>query len=205
MKIYLIRHGQTTGDIEDRYGGDYDDHLTDLGIKQGKELANKLASLGIEKIFCSPRIRAREIADIVDKKLNCGIEIIDDLRERNQYGILTGMVRSKAKKKYPESAKMVENFRSTIEGAEDYDSFKNRIRDALSEILRLHYSTITIITHGGPIKVIFREIIKIGEIKINDCGFVSLESDNGELRATHFDGIIKLNPGRDRPVEEQSY
>lgn len=42
MKIFLCRHGQTTGDIEDRYGGDYDDHLTDLGKTQAEELANKL-------------------------------------------------------------------------------------------------------------------------------------------------------------------
>ena len=34
MKIYLIRHGETTGDIEDRYGGDYDDHLSKNGKQQ---------------------------------------------------------------------------------------------------------------------------------------------------------------------------
>ena len=48
MKIYLIRHGQTTGDLEDRYGGDYDDHLTEEGEQQAKRLAEKLASSGIE-------------------------------------------------------------------------------------------------------------------------------------------------------------
>jgi len=31
MKIFLIRHGETTGDIENRYGGSYDDHLTEMG------------------------------------------------------------------------------------------------------------------------------------------------------------------------------
>ena len=55
MKIYLIRHGQTTGDLEDRYGGDYDDHLTEAGRKQSQRLAGKLASSGIEIIFCSPK------------------------------------------------------------------------------------------------------------------------------------------------------
>lgn len=34
MKIYLVRHGETTGDVEDRYGGWYDDHLTDRGKEQ---------------------------------------------------------------------------------------------------------------------------------------------------------------------------
>jgi hypothetical protein len=28
MKIYLIRHGETTGDVEGRYGGDFDDSLS---------------------------------------------------------------------------------------------------------------------------------------------------------------------------------
>ena len=48
MKIYLIRHGETTGDVEDRYGGDYDDCLSKTGEKQVKELAKK--DLTSEKI-----------------------------------------------------------------------------------------------------------------------------------------------------------
>lgn len=31
MKIYLIRHGESTSDIKLRYDGDYDDHLTSKG------------------------------------------------------------------------------------------------------------------------------------------------------------------------------
>jgi len=42
MKIYLIRHGETTGDVEDRYGGSYDDHLTDKGRGQLEKTAKEL-------------------------------------------------------------------------------------------------------------------------------------------------------------------
>lgn len=97
MKIYLMRHGQTTGDIEDKFGGDYDDRLTELGKSQAKELAKKLKNLNIEKIFYSPRIRAAETAEIVNKATNILIEQVDDLRERNAYGILTGKLKSEAK------------------------------------------------------------------------------------------------------------
>jgi len=48
MRIYLIRHGQTTGDLGDRYGGDYEDHLTEEGKKQSQKLANKLKNKNIE-------------------------------------------------------------------------------------------------------------------------------------------------------------
>ena len=58
MRVFLLRHGQTTGDIEDRFGGTYEDHLTQAGKKQAEELGKKLKGEGIEKVFVSPRIRA---------------------------------------------------------------------------------------------------------------------------------------------------
>lgn len=58
MKIYLIRHGQTTGDVEDRYGGAYDDELSDKGKIQAHKLADSIANSGIEILFCSSMIRA---------------------------------------------------------------------------------------------------------------------------------------------------
>ena len=51
MKIFLIRHGETTSDVEDRYGGDYDDHLTEKGEQQSEELAEILKDKNIQVIF----------------------------------------------------------------------------------------------------------------------------------------------------------
>ena len=41
MKIFIVRHGETTGDLEDRYGGDYEDHLTLHGKEESKEAASE--------------------------------------------------------------------------------------------------------------------------------------------------------------------
>lgn len=73
MKIYLIRHGETTGDIENRYGGVYDDHLTAKGREQLGLTASQVANKGIEIIFHSPLIRARESAEIISALLDCPI------------------------------------------------------------------------------------------------------------------------------------
>ena len=54
MKIYLIRHGQTTGDVEDRFGGTYDDHLSDEGVSQVNKMSKMIYNLGIQIIFSSP-------------------------------------------------------------------------------------------------------------------------------------------------------
>lgn len=70
MKIYIVRHGQTTGDLEDRYGGDYDDHLTEEGEKQAMVLTDKLKDEGIQITMCSPLIRAQETAKILQNSIS---------------------------------------------------------------------------------------------------------------------------------------
>lgn len=190
MKIYLIRHGQTTGDIENRYGGSYDDHLTDEGRAQAQELAEKLINSGIQVIFCSPLIRAQETAEIVNTKLNCEIKTTENLRERNQNAILSGMIRDEAKEKYPELVEQVKDYRNTIPGAESYDDFVARINNAFMEIASSKdYSTIGIVTHGGPIRVIFREILKDREIDITDCAFAVLQNEGNILKVKLLNGI----------------
>ena len=81
MKILLIRHGETTGDLEDRYGGFYDDHLTERGRQQLTETAEKLKGVEVDIIFSSSLVRAQESAEIVNTVLNTHIEIQDGLRK----------------------------------------------------------------------------------------------------------------------------
>lgn len=190
MKIYLIRHGQTTGDIENRYGGDYDDELTPEGETQANKLADKLANSGIQIIFCSPLIRAQQTAKIINTKLHCEIKTVENIRERNQNGILTGMVREEAKLKYPELAEQVKDYRNQIQGAESYEDFVARIKKTFMEILNsTNHSTVGIVTHGGPIRVVFREILKDREIDIADCAYAILYSEGQALTLEARDGI----------------
>lgn len=190
MKIYLIRHGQTTGDIENRYGGSYDDHLTDEGEVQAHKLAEKLANSGIQIILCSPLIRAQETAKIINTELNCEIRTIENLRERNQNGILSGMTRDEAKAKYPELVEQVKDYKNQIQGAESYEDFVERIKKAFTEIINsAGYSTIGIVTHGGPIRVIFREILKEGGIDIADCAYAIFNKEGDTLKIETLDGI----------------
>jgi broad specificity phosphatase PhoE len=190
MEIYLIRHGQTTGDIENRYGGSYDDHLTDEGGVQAHKLAEELANSGIQIILCSPLIRAQETAKIINTKLNREIKTIENLRERNQNGVLSGLTRDEAKLKYPQLVEELKDYKNQIQGAESYPDFVERIKKAFMEISNsAGYSTIGIVTHGGPIRVVFREILKDREIDIADCAFAVLRSDGNTLKLETLNGI----------------
>lgn len=189
MYVFLLRHGESTSDIEDRYGGDYDDYLTPKGLAEAKELAEKLTDKGIEIIYSSPRIRAKETADILKDYLECKMEINSDLRERNAYGVLTGMVKAEAKEKYPEMAEALKFYGNTIEGAESYEGFTERVKRVFEELTSSQHETIAILTHGGPIRCFFREVAKLGELKsLGDCAVFEFEKNNSDYKLMSTEG-----------------
>ncbi|MBT4023215.1 histidine phosphatase family protein [archaeon] len=189
MDIYIIRHGQTTGDLEDRYGGEYDDALTELGQSQSFELAKKLLSKDIIKIYHSPKIRAKQTAQIISKTLESPLEEIQDIKERNSYGILSGLTRTKAEEKYPkEVAKLTTYFEHGVSGSETYEDFKYRILKALLSIIEKNHENIAIVTHGGPVSCFAREYLGLGEAKIlGDCCYLRLQKVNVKLVVKELD------------------
>ena len=78
---------------------------------------------------------------------------------------------------------------STVANGEDYESFGQRVRGALQTIDTGEYSTVAVVTHGGPIRYIFREILKKGEIEIGDCAYTLVSSTDGSYVLHEHDGI----------------
>ena len=193
MKLYLIRHGETTSDVEDRYGGSYDDHLTPRGVSQADELVRELHGVGIQAFFTSPLIRARETADILSNGIGVNIEeVVEDLRERNFCGKLTGMVKKEAREKFPKLVEELEADKyATIDGAEEFEHFRNRIGRAFLELTQKPFETIAVVTHGGPLWLLFKEVFNAGEVKrVDDCGFAIIQSQNGIHIVERTEGFL---------------
>lgn len=174
MKVYLIRHGETTGDIENRYGGSFNDHLTEKGQEQIKATAQRLVGKEIELILSSPLIRASETAQIIKNVIKVPVEYIDGLRERH-YGVLSGLTKEEANQKYPEAVKLHEDYKNTDPEGESYEDFYQRVTEAFKSITEKDYKTIALTIHSGPIKVIYRSLGK-GELsKLNDGHILELD------------------------------
>lgn len=195
MKIYLIRHGETTGDLEDRYGGDYDDHLTKTGEEQAKKLAEKLVGKDLEIIFASPRLRAMETGELVRGKLEIPLEIIEDLRERNNYGILTGLTKKEAKEKYPQEFEKIskDKIHHNVNSSESYDQIKARTIAVFKDIFSRDYDTIAIITHGGVISTFVREVLKLGEMEYGDCSILEIEKRGKNFKLNCLDSVRPIS------------
>lgn len=175
MKIYLIRHGQTTGDIEGRYGGSYDDHMTEEGYEQLVGTAQKLVGKGIEIIFSSPLIRARESAEIIAHVIGASVQVIEGLRERH-YGVLTGLTKEEAKQKYPDVVESHKDYMSTDPEGESYNDFYQRVIKTYIGVVadNQNHATIAIVSHGGPIKMILKHIGWPTPDKLDDGHIIEL-------------------------------
>jgi broad specificity phosphatase PhoE len=68
-KLILVRHGQSTWNIERRIQGTLDPPLSDEGRRQAEALARRLRGLELAAIYASPRRRALETAEIVARGL----------------------------------------------------------------------------------------------------------------------------------------
>lgn len=190
MKIYLIRHGQTTGDVEKRYGGAYDDELSDKGKIQAYELANKLGSSGIQILLCSPMIRAQQTAKILVSKLHCEVKTIEDLKERDKNGVLSGMTQDEAQNKYPKLVEEIRDYRNQIQGAESQEDFAERIKKVITDVTTdISYSTIGIVTHGGPMWVVLKDILNVGITDITDCAYAVIHIEGQRLALERVEGV----------------
>ena len=198
MKIYLIRHSESIDDIEDCYGGIADFDLSENGIKKVEQY--EIENLGIEKIYTSPYKRAYQSAKILNKKLNVDLEIIDNIRECNSYGILSGVNKEKAKNIFSYVFNM-EEYKNTgyylgtsFLGGEDINEFDKRVEEGIIEIISKskELNTIAIVTHGGVYRSIYKNILKVNKRieKMEDLATTELAYDDGKFEIINKKGIL---------------
>ena len=157
MKVYLIRHGQDDDTVR---GGWSDSPLTDLGIQQSIDLADKILKnfndYNICKIFSSDIPRAKQTAIIIAEKLNLPVDYITDLREVNN-GDLAGMNNAVAEEKYPNLYWRNLEWEEHYPNGERPKEFYERVSNAWSELINSladYDKNILVVTHGGVINII---------------------------------------------------
>ena len=198
MKIYLIRHSESIDDIEDCYGGIADFDLSENGIKKVEKY--EIENLGIEKIYTSPYKRAYQTAKILNKRLKVDLEIIDNIRECNSYGILSGVNKEKAKNIFSYVFNM-EEYKNTgyylgtsFLGGEDINEFDKRVEEGMREIISKskELNTITIVTHGSVYRSIYKNILKVYKKieEMEDLATTELTYDDGKFEIRNKKGIL---------------
>ena len=163
IRLYLIRHGETSLNRLGVFLGHTDCGLNDIGINQSKELAIALESADIDVIVCSPLKRAYMTALYIAIQNNIDIKIMEGLREMN-FGTWEGMHYEEIAKAYPEEWQDWGNnwLNSSPKGGENFQHFYSRISKTIDEILKLYDNKkVAIVTHDGVMKVAASILLKM--------------------------------------------
>lgn len=151
MKIYVTRHGETAYNASDRISGTTDIPLTERGLAQAREMAEKAAAYGdIFRIIASPMLRARMTAQCAAEALGLEIQIDERLREWD-YGEFEG--KSRFTPGFPE-AKAAFGCRMPG-GGESVFQLVQRTYNVLDDVRRLYRDeNVLLVCHGGICRVI---------------------------------------------------
>lgn len=143
VRITYFVHGTTTDNERDISSGWSDVGLSELGIQQSRELAEKTADRNFDRVFCSDLKRAVDSAVI---SWGGKHEIVQDARLREcNYGDFNGMPSSMVEPLQEKSVSV------PMENGESYEMVKTRISDFL-DFLRKDCAGqhIAIVGHKAP-------------------------------------------------------
>ena len=149
MIIYAARHGQTQWNAQNRICGRTDLPLTEVGLAQAAQLAEKSVGHGIDLIIASPMLRAQQTAKAVAERLRVPMQTDARLIEQD-YGIYEGMDRS--------TQAFLDNkrqFATRHPGGESAMQLAYRVYSLLEDIKAKYADkTVLLVCHGGIMRVI---------------------------------------------------
>jgi phosphoserine phosphatase len=159
-KLILIRHGQTSWNLEKKYSGYIDIGLNDHGKVQAKLLSKRLKEETIHTVYASDRKRALQTARIIFKKMR--INKVPQLREMH-FGIFEGLTHKQLLAEHTRLYKkwLDDPYSVSIPKGEKTGDFKRRVVAALQKIIRVNKNkTVAVVCHGGAISIYITHLLK---------------------------------------------
>ena len=191
--VLLVRHGQSRGNAERRFGGHTATPLSARGHKQAEVTARTLKSESITAIYSSDLARAIETAKPLAKMTGLPVNGTAAFRERD-VGVMEGLTFEDAAQQHPEqyAALLRRDFEYVLTGGESYRQLLDRAREKLDEVIEEHRGgRIAVFSHTGTICILALHLmgaldapeLKPVWISSANCGITRFElRDDGFVR-----------------------
>lgn len=205
--IYIVRHGESEGNIKKILGLTPKVKLTNRGIQQVKAISKRLATIQFNALFSSDLIRATQTAEILAKERKIAIIMNKTLRERS-YGELNGKTTQEMKERlkgfYDEYEKMSNKskyYAKLVKNMESVEEAVSRFIIALRKITTMYdKKTVLVVSHvtlmrGLLIHLGFADYHEIDSSVscIQNTAYIKLESDGFDFFIKETFNIRKKN------------
>lgn len=194
MKLYLIRHGQSEGNLQKRHSGWQPFALTEQGRAEAAYVGTLLRDIPFDKIYSSDLKRAVETQQLALP--DAEVERSPLLREIN-VGNLGGRPFEECLAEFGESyAAARRGFEFSPYGGESYEEFRSRICEFLTLMEQSEYQSVACFCHGGLINTMLDVIsghrLYRPNFRCQNCSISVFEYQDGRWRVNlwNYTGMI---------------
>jgi phosphoserine phosphatase len=193
MDIFLVRHGESVWNKEQRIQGRKDPGLSERGRRQAKALAGRLKKENIEIVYTSGLKRCVQTAKAIAKGTGSEARVFSGLEEII-LGDWQGKTVEEVKKIYPKvyEAWLKAPSKAKIPGWEGIRRFTGRIDGVFKSVLTGNSaSCICVVTHLGVITAYLSRVLDTDfdllfkTIRLDNCGISKISHKGGRF-VIHF-------------------
>ena len=155
IMLYLVRHGETVYNREERIQGHNDSPLTDLGLRQAEAAADRLAAVPLAAVYSSDSGRALATAEAIASRHNLPVTTSALIREA-YLGQVQGLTRGQFEQRYPKEFRLwrEDSVAFRPPGAERLEDVIQRCGAFLAQVVSGHddREQIAVALHGGSLR-----------------------------------------------------
>lgn len=187
--VLLARHGETPSNREGRLMGWAPEPLSETGRAQARDLGERLADRGVDRVVASDLRRAATTADVAAAELDRDVERDERWRERD-VGVLQGLRAEDAFGDNPH-LDVFEAGEAAVdrapEGGESLADLRERVLEGWRAV-RERPGTTLVVTHGGPVTFLLGSLRGLSAAEaletyeVENCAVAELEVEDGETR-----------------------
>ena len=164
-QLYVVRHGTTTMNVENRYRGRRDVPLDAQGYQDAVDAARRLSSVGLAAVYTGPMRRTIATAQIIaDEARVPDLRILHGLNNVD-YGAWEGLTAEEAAAQDPDAFTLYRSdpSRAVCPAGERLADAQERILAALNLIGARHAGqTVVAVTHAVMIRLVVARLTGIG-------------------------------------------
>lgn len=195
MNVYIIRHGQSEGNLQRRHCGWSQTPLSDLGHQQARQAGLLLKGISFDRVYSSDLLRARQTAE--DALPGCRPILSDKLREVG-VGSLAGRLISECASEY--GAAYQEDIRRqdfSAYGGESQAEIAERMRLFAQELEQLRgVDTVAVFGHEGTVHQMLcytlQADVLLEHLKISNSSISIFSYEHGIWRLIQWNYIAAL-------------